>query len=140
MADLSDQALGENTVLDLALRLGVRTQVVLDTLNSLGLEIDDPTAPLDPQIEETVVDRMVESGLVAKRVLKRARKRRRVQEPIADDMILKEALGASQVGYSDEAIPRQVSHLVAEEKPSLLERVGLRRRREPLTDRGRRPP
>ncbi|MFH1738889.1 MAG: tetratricopeptide repeat protein [bacterium] len=128
MVDLSSQAFGENTVLDLALRLGVRTQAVLDTLNSMGLEIDDPTAPLDPQIEETVIGRMVESGQVAKRALKKAKKRRHAQDPIADDTILKEALGASQVGYSEAAIPRQVAHLVTEEKPSLLERFGLRRR------------
>ncbi len=139
MAELAEETRGESTVLDLATRLGVRSQVVMDTLSSLGLEVDDPTAPLDPQVEERLVDQMVESGQVASRARKKAKKRRSSQQPLADDMILQEALGASESGFSRGSVPQEVAHMMPEEKPSFLERLGLRKprqREEPDTFRG----
>ena len=127
MVDTTSQTSSESTVFDLAVRLGVRTQVILETLNSLGLEIEDPMAPLDPDVEERLVERMVQSGQVSTRALKAAKKPRQPQQPLADDRILKEALGASHKGYSEEALPPRVSQPAAVEKPSLLERLGLRR-------------
>ncbi|HPA44724.1 MAG TPA: tetratricopeptide repeat protein [bacterium] len=133
MVDVAERTLGELSAFDLALRLGIRTEAVLTTLGELGLEIDDPTVPLDPRIEEQVVERMVENGQVARRALKSLRKRRRPPESLADDRILREALGASESGYSEDAVPHQVAHLL-EEKPSFLQRLGFGRAR-PVEER-----
>ncbi|HOE10137.1 MAG TPA: tetratricopeptide repeat protein [bacterium] len=128
MVHVAERTSDELSALDLALRLGIRTEAVLSALGDLGLETDDPTVPLDPRIEEQVVERMVENGQIARRALKSLHKRRRPPELAVDDRILREALGASESGYSENAVPDQVAHLF-EKKSSFLQRLGFGRAR-----------
>ncbi len=112
------------TALDLALELGVRSETVVHTLQKLGLEGDGGDAAIDPEMEEMLVDQMVTDGLVPPSLSKGKNRRKRSSEPFVDDDLLTEALGASETGFSESHIPRQL--LVESrfsEQPSLWQRL-----------------
>ncbi|RJP19893.1 MAG: hypothetical protein C4527_26205 [Candidatus Omnitrophota bacterium] len=96
------------TALELALELGVRSETVLQVLRRLGLKADSAVSPIDGEMEEMIVDQMIADGLVPVRLAKGKGRRILSQEPLVDDDLLTEALGASEAGFSESRIPRQL--------------------------------
>ncbi len=112
------------TALDLALELGLRSETVVQSLQKLGLEADNASVSIDPDMEEMVVEQMVADGVAPSSLSKGKGRRQRSDDPLVDDELLTEALGASESGFSESQIPRQL--LVESrfaEKPSLFQRL-----------------
>ncbi|MBD3266406.1 hypothetical protein GF373_07025, partial [bacterium] len=111
------------TVLDLALELGVRTDTVIQAMQRLGLETIQPTEQLDAGLEQSLVNQLVEDGLVSSSLQKGKGRRKRTEEPLVNDDIVTEALGASEGGFNESKIPRQITFESSfAEKPSLFQR------------------
>lgn len=111
------------TVLELALELGVRAQRLVEAMRDIGLEADGVDAVVDPDIESTLIEQMVDQGALPSDLLKGKGRRALTDEPIADDDLVKEALGASESGFSEARIPKRIQlESSFEEKPSLFQR------------------
>jgi tetratricopeptide (TPR) repeat protein len=112
------------TVLDLALELGIRSQTVVQTLEKMGMNALSPTDSIDPALEKSLLDQMVGEGKISSALLKGKGRRKPSQDPIADDNLITEALGASESGFNEAFIPKQVTFESSfAEKPSLLKRL-----------------
>ncbi|MBD3266405.1 tetratricopeptide repeat protein [bacterium] len=111
------------SVLDLALELGVRTDTVLQAMQQLGYGSALPTDPLEPGLEQSLVDRLVDDGVISTSLQNGKGRRKRTGQPIANDDIVTEALGASETGFKESQIPRQITFETSfAEKPSLFQR------------------
>ncbi len=118
------EAATSKTIFVLSLELGVRNETVLAVMREMGLEADNLSISIDPEIQESIVERMVEKGVIAARAADAAKRRQITEQPFADDEILAEALGASELGYSEARIPPQILQQTSiAEKPSLFQRL-----------------
>lgn len=112
--------LTSKSVLEIAGELGVRSSSVQKALQELGVTIDDPTSPIDPDLEEVLIEHLIDQGTVPSKF---KRPKRNEYEPVISDDLLLEALGAGEDGFSEQRIPRQLrveSGFV--DKPSWFER------------------
>ena len=109
------------SILDLALELGVRTDVVLQSMRDMGLSADE-SSRVDVDEEAALVDRMIEGGAISSSLSKGKGRRKLSEEPIVDDDLLTEALGASENGFSDANIPRQIQFESGFEKKSFFQK------------------
>ena len=118
------EAATSKTIFVLSLELGVRNETVLAVMREMGLEADNLSISINPEIQESIVERMVEKGVIAARAADAAKRRQITEQPFADDEILAEALGASELGYSEARIPPQILQQTSiAEKPSLFQRL-----------------
>lgn len=117
-----DPNTGCKTVIDLARELGVRTEILLDTLEKIGAP-DESAYEIGPALEQSLIEQMAADGIVAA-ALRQGKKVRKVTEgPVVDDEILLEALGAGENGFSDAHIPAEILRAaVPQAKPSILQR------------------
>lgn len=115
-----DPNTGCKTVIDLARELGVRTEILLDTLEKIGAP-DESAYEIGPALEQSLIEQMAADGIVAA-ALRQGKKVRKVTEgPVVDDEILLEALGAGENGFSDAHIPAEILRAaVPQAKPSPL--------------------
>ncbi|MBI1389404.1 MAG: tetratricopeptide repeat protein [bacterium] len=97
------------SALELALELGVRADAVLAAMNSMGMEADDPTVAIDPMIEDQLINQMVDSGSLPTSMQSGKGRRKPSDDLFVDDEIVKAGLGASENGYNDTSIPRQIT-------------------------------
>lgn len=110
------------TVLDLALELGVRSDAVLRAMNQIGASADDAASTIDPSLVSDVVQQLVQDGLVTSKLGKGKGRRKLTGEPIVDDEIMKEALGAGESGFSPSRIPRKILLEEEFEEPSFFQK------------------
>jgi tetratricopeptide (TPR) repeat protein len=110
------------TVLELALELGVRTEAVLSCLQKMGAEPEDISSAVDSSLEDILIDQMVSEGIVPSRLAKGKGKRKLTDEPLADDDLMRKALGASRNGFSEQNIPKPIRLEQDQHPPSLLQR------------------
>lgn len=108
-------------ILDLALELGVRTDAILQSMRDMGLKADESTS-LDSDQESVLIDHMIESGAVTTNLVKGKGRRKLSSEPVVDDNLLLEALGAGESGFSNANIPRQIQFESGFEKKSLWQK------------------
>lgn len=103
-----DPDFSEKTILDVALELGVRSETVLEAVQAIGLEAEGLDMSIDSELESMVVNHLVSEGSLPEKVAKGRGRRKRSDEPLADDDLITEALGASKDGFSQSQIPRQI--------------------------------
>ncbi len=93
------------SVLEIAGELGVRSNSVLKALKDLGVSADDPSTPVDPDLEDVLVDHLINQGAVPSKF---KRPKQVTGEPFMSDALLFEAMGAGEDGFSETRIPRQL--------------------------------
>ncbi len=109
-------------ILNLALELGVRTETLQQAMRDMGLSADE-FASFDADEESVIIEQLVSTGVVAENLIKGKGRRKLSDEPVIDDSILTEALGASESGFSDANIPRQILFESSFEKKPFLQRI-----------------
>ncbi len=57
------------SVLQLALELGVRGETLLQTMKHMGLEAEGTDSPIDPGLEDSIIEQMVDDGNVPSSML-----------------------------------------------------------------------
>ena len=117
-----DPSADKKPILDLALELGVRTETLQQAMQDMGLSAD-AAASFDADEEAVLIEQLVSTGVVAENLIKGKGRRKLSDEPVIDDDILTEALGASESGFSDENVPRQILFESSFEKKPFLQRL-----------------
>lgn len=118
MDPLEEQS--SKSILQIAGELGVRSNSVQKALRELGVNVDDPSSPVDPDLEDVLIDHLIDQGTVPSKF---KRKTKDSDEPFMSDDLLLEAMGAGEDGFSEERIPRQMRvESGFAEKPSWFER------------------
>lgn len=111
------------SALDLAVELGVRTQTILAGLQSLGIDAENASETVDSDVESMLVDHLIQQGQISSKLKGGKGRRSKSDDPVVDDDILTEALGASETGFQQSRIPRQFSiESEFEESPSFFQR------------------
>ncbi len=111
------------SALDLAVELGVRTQTILGGLQSLGIDAENASETVDSDVESMLVDHLIQQGQISSKLKGGKGRRSKSDDPVVDDDILTEALGASETGFQQSRIPRQFSiESDFEESPSFFQR------------------
>ncbi|MBN2327590.1 MAG: hypothetical protein JXR73_10590, partial [Candidatus Omnitrophica bacterium] len=95
------------SILDFSLQLGVRTEAVLQAMRDMGLSADE-SSEIGADEKSVILDRMIENGAISSCSSKKIKPRKLSGQSAVPDDLLIEALGASENGFSDAYIPRQV--------------------------------
>ncbi|MGC9327634.1 MAG: tetratricopeptide repeat protein, partial [Candidatus Hinthialibacter sp.] len=109
------------SILDLSLQWGVRSGVILQAMRDVGLSAEEH-AEIDDDEESMILDRMIENGAIPSRPPKRKKTRKLGEQAAVPDELFMEALGASENGFSDACIPRQVVFEQNLKKKSLFQK------------------